>query len=225
MSSDARLVPVSTPRRPEAVALVLHGGAARRDRSMVSPAQLSVLRMIPIARRVARAGGDRIAVYRLLNSHRGWDERHTPVDDARWALEQVADRHGAGLPAALVGHSLGGRAAILTGAHPAVRSVVALAPWVYPSDGDTDLGGRRVLVVHGGQDRIADPERAEQAARRLARTADVGFVRVEEGSHAMLRHHRLFDRYAAEFTAATLLGSPVHGVVGRVLAGERWLAV
>src|SRR4051812_42709123 len=101
---------------------------------MVSPTQLSVLRMIPIARRIARAGRGRLAVFRLLNSHRGWDATHTPVHDARWALDRVAEELGAHLPTCLVGHSLGGRAALLAAARPDVRSVVALAPWVYPTD-------------------------------------------------------------------------------------------
>ena len=52
----AKLVEVTSPRNPEAVVLVLHGGASRGDVVHVSPAQLSVLRMIPTARRTARAG-------------------------------------------------------------------------------------------------------------------------------------------------------------------------
>src|SRR5689334_24858422 len=112
MELSPKLIEVRVPREPEGVVLVLHGGASRRDRMRVSPTQLSVLRMVPIARRIARAGRGRLAVFRLLNSTRGWDTRHTPVDDARWALEQVRDRLG-DLPVGLVGHSLGGRAALL----------------------------------------------------------------------------------------------------------------
>lgn len=192
--------------------LVLHGGASRRGDAMVSPAQLSVLRMIPVARRIARAGRGRLAVYRLLNSSRGWDTQHTPVDDARWALHQVAERHP-DLPACLVGHSLGGRAAILAGDGPDVRSVVALNPWVYPDD-RVDLRGRRVLVVHGTDDRIASPARSRTVSDRLSRTADsVGYLSVEGGRHAMLRHGRTFERAAADFARETLLG----GTPGRSL--------
>ena len=133
--------------------VVLHGGASRGEQAMVSPAQLSVLRMVPVARRIARDGRSRLAVHRLLNSHRGWDARTTPVMDAAWALEQVAEQHG-DVPVSLVGHSLGGRAALLAGDGRQVRSVVALNPWVLPSD-HVDLRGRRVLVVHGSEDRIA----------------------------------------------------------------------
>jgi len=203
VEASPRLVPVREPAAPEGVVLVLHGGASRGDRMMVSPTQLSVVRMIPTARAVARAGRGRLAVYRLLNRYRGWDSEHTPVDDADGAMSALHDRFP-DVPVGLVGHSLGGRAALLAGDGPGVRSVVALNPWVYPTD-NADLTGRRVLVVHGLQDRIADPDRARAVARSLSRTADVEFVPVPEGRHAMLRHGREFDRRAADFTAEVLL--------------------
>ena len=216
----ARLLTTHLPRDPQGVVLVLHGGAARRHGMRVSPAQLSVLRMVPVAPRLAQAGRGRLAVFRLLNSVRGWDTHHTPVDDVTWALERVREQLDEALPTCLVGHSLGGRAAIAAGSLPEVRSVAALAPWVYPSDGTGDLGGRRVMVVHGTEDHIASPTRALAVARNLQRTARVGFISVEGGRHAMLRHHRSFDGYAATFAAATLLDRPATGPVGEVLDGR-----
>lgn len=183
--------------------VVLHGGAARPGKTMVNPAQLSVLRMIPVARRVARAGRDRLAVFRLLNSSRGWDTEHTPVMDATWAVDQVVDRVG-DLPVALVGHSLGGRAALLAGTAAPVRTVVALNPWVYADD-DADLTGRRVLVVHGTDDRIADPARSRRVADRIGRRADLTWRDVPGGKHAMLRHGATFEKAAAGFVVDTLL--------------------
>jgi Alpha/beta hydrolase family len=111
---------------------------------MMSPTQLSVLRMVPIARRIARATRGRVAVFRLLNSRRGWDTHHTPVVDARWDLDRITERFGASVPACLVGHSLGGRAALLSAGPPEVRSVAALAPWVYPTDVPTGLSDQRI---------------------------------------------------------------------------------
>ncbi|MCW2831032.1 MAG: alpha/beta hydrolase [Aeromicrobium sp.] len=193
---------------------------------MVSPTQLSVLRMIPIAQRIARAGRRRLAVYRVLNSTRGWDTAHTPVDDVHWALDQLSEGYGSQLPVSLVGHSLGGRAAILAGDHPQVRSIVALNPWVYPSDGGHNLTGRRVLVAHGTDDRIASPHNSASAARQMARTADVSYVRVSGGKHAMLGRHSDFDRLAADFSVATLLDDTTPGgTVSRVLAGESLLEI
>lgn len=220
--SRARLVATHVPRDPEGVVVVLHGGASRADQAMVSPAQLSVLRMVPVAGRIARAGRRRLAVYRLLNSHRGWDSTTTPVMDVAWALDRVEGAHGS-LPAALVGHSLGGRAALLAAGAPSVRSAVALNPWVYPTD-TVDLTGRQVLVVHGTDDRVASPDRAAAVARRLSSTARVGYVAVPGGRHAMLRQGRTFERYAAEFVTATLLGTePSSPAVSAVLAGESFV--
>ena len=220
-----RLVPTRVPERPEGVVLVLHGGAQRPGRPEVSPTQLSVLRMVSVARRISQGGRGRLAVYRLLNSLRGWDGTHTPLDDVAWALGRIRDLHGE-LPGSLVGHSLGGRAALLAGGRHGVRSVVALNPWVYPTD-DADLTGRRVLVVHGTEDRVADPERSATVARNLARTADVGYVAVPGARHAMLRHAAVFEHAAAAFASATLLGSdhpgPASDPVSRVLAGEQWV--
>ncbi len=220
MNGRARLLPTREPSDPDGLVLVLHGGAARRESMMVSPTQLSVLRMVPVAQRIARAGSGRLAVHRLLNSSRGWDTGHTPVQDVDWALARLHERHGDLPPVALVGHSLGGRAALLAANRPEVRSVVALNPWVYPSDGDLDATGRRVLIVHGTEDRIAVPERAEAAARRLARTARVGFISVEGARHAMLRDGPRFERYAADFVNATLLGTRPRGPVAEVLDGR-----
>ena len=205
MKLSPRLIEVSVPERPAAAVLVLHGGASRRGKPMVSPTQLSVLRMIPIARRIRRAGKGRLAVYRLLNSARGWDARHTPLRDAQWALEQIAQRLGADLPVCLVGHSLGGRAALLSAGRPQVRSAVALAPWVYPTDVADGLTDQRLLIVHGTRDRIASPARSAALARALAERVSVDYVSVEGGKHAMLRHHRRFDGLAADFAVATLL--------------------
>lgn len=233
---DPRLISVSTPSRAEAVAVVLHGGAARERRPAVRPAQLSVLRMVPVATRLARAGRGRLAVLRLLNSSRGWDSRRNPVDDVRWALAEVGQRFP-GLPVALVGHSLGGRAALLGAEESAVRVAVALNAYVYPTD-VPDLRGRRLLFVHGDRDRVASAAHAASVARHLGSapgsdpgsapgsdpesdpesdpatnaenntvtTTQVGFISVRGATHAMLRRRLVFERSATDFVAATMLG-------------------
>lgn len=218
-----RLIDVHVPADPEGAVLLLHGGANRRGSPAVSPTQLSVLRMVPIARRVAREGRGRLAVFRLLNSARGWDAEHTPVRDAAWALEELAGRLGGSRPTCLVGHSLGGRAALLSAGAPGVVSVAALAPWVYPSDVPPGLAGQRVLVVHGLADRVASPDRSAALARSLAGRARVSYVGVRGAKHAMLRPPGLFDGLAAGFAAATLLGTTPGGTLGRVMAGEPWI--
>lgn len=221
MELAPRLIDVVVPARPSGAVFVLHGGASRRESMMVSPTQLSVLRMIPIARRIARGSGRELAVFRVLNSRRGWDTHHTPVADAEWAMRTAAERLGSTLPTCLVGHSLGGRAALLAAGHAGVESVVALAPWVLPSDAPRGLDGQRVLVVHGDRDRIARPDRSAALAERMRGHARISYVTVAGGKHAMLSHHRTFDGLAADFAVATLLDrEPRTDPVRRALAGE-----
>lgn len=195
MELQPRLIAVRRPRHPRGIVLVLHGGGARGEGVAVSPTQPSVLRMVPVARRVARVGG--LAVFRLLNTQRGWDGRNTPVQDVRWALAQVREQYG-DLPVLLVGHSLGGRAALLAVSEPGVVGAVALNAYLLPGDENISPEGRRLLFVHGTDDRIASPARVAQVAARLARVTDVALVEVEGGTHSMLRHHAAFDGAAAD---------------------------
>jgi pimeloyl-ACP methyl ester carboxylesterase len=222
MASRAKLIATRLPKQPSAAVIVMHGGGGRRRNMMVSPTQLSVLRMIPIAKRLAHIGRGRLAVFRLLNSTRGWDTKHTPVDDAHWALGEIRTEIGPAVPTSLVGHSLGGRAALLAGSHPDVASVVALNPYLYPADGHTDLSGRPALIVHGTNDHIASPATAEAVARALGRSTRISMIRVRGGKHAMLRRHSVFDRLAAEFVAATVLDTEPSGVLAQALANDAW---
>jgi pimeloyl-ACP methyl ester carboxylesterase len=212
MELQPRLVPVRSPREssapsapnaPKGIVLVLHGGAGRREAVPVSPTQLSVLRMVPVARRIARSRD--LAVFRLLNSQRGWGHDDTPLADVRWALKEVRGKYG-DLPVLLVGHSLGGRAALLAATEPGVVGAVVLNGYLLPGDDSIDPAGRRLLFVHGTDDRIASYQGARAAAARLARRTDVEFLPVNGGRHAMLRHGRTFDGAAADFAARVLRG-------------------
>lgn len=110
-------------------------------------------------------------MYRLLNTYRGWDTEHTPVQDVRWAPQDTS----------------------------AVR-----------------VADRRILFVHGLRDRIARPDLARRLAGVLGRRNDVGFIGISNGTHAMLRHRRTFDRCTGDFVRNTLLGEPVEGPVAEV---------
>ncbi|QKE84665.1 alpha/beta fold hydrolase [Arthrobacter sp. NEB 688] len=200
----SRLEETTTPDHPEGAVVVLHGGGSRAADVPVSPTQLSVLRMVPVAGRLAAAGRRRLAVWRLLNSTRGWAGRPNPVDDARWALDRVTERLG-DVPVALVGHSLGGRAALLAADDERVRAVVGLATWLAPGDPVGPLAGRDVLLVHGDADRVARLAPAREVARALSPEARGGLVTVPGGSHSMLRHLSTFDGLAARWVTASLL--------------------
>jgi pimeloyl-ACP methyl ester carboxylesterase len=230
-----QLIFTAAPKRPQGIVLVLHGGR-ENDRTPVQARQLAVLRMVPIARRVAAAGAGRLAVIRVLDVVRGWNGADAaPVGDARWAAEQCLERFG-DVPVGLIGHSMGGRAALRAADAPNVRSVVGLAPWLPPGEPTAQLRGRRVLIVHGSADRMTNPDGSAAFARALAGVAErVSYVSVPGEKHAMLRRRDAFDGIAGAFTAATLLGTDapppggrtktgaVTNVIRQALAGERWL--
>ena len=82
------------------------------------------------------------------------------------------------------------------------------------------MTGRRILFVHGALDRIAKPTSSRAVADNLSRTADVGYVTIADGKHAMLRHGSEFERLATDFAMTTLLGAKPGSVVGRALDGD-----
>ncbi len=195
-------------RRAEAVVLVLHGG---RETSLapVRARQVAVLRMLPFAYRIGRAGSGRVAVARLRNATRGWnatgDQQPAPVRDAEWALGQLTERFP-GLPIGLVGHSMGGRTAMRIGGHPQVRGIVGLAPWLPPGEPVDQLADRRVLLMHGDADRMTSAAATAAFAGRLeAVGASVSLVAVSGDGHAMLRRAELWHELSAQFVLSTLL--------------------
>lgn len=184
---------------------MLHGGGGRGTMP-VSPTQLSVLRMVPIATRIARAGHGRIAVYRLLNAVRGFGS--DPLSNVRWALSELRRNHP-DVPVGLVGHSLGGSVALAAAGEDDVRCVVALAPWSSGSERTRQLGDRPTLIVHGSNDRVTSCRASQQyAVRARAAGAAVSFVEVERGEHTMLRRMPAFDSLAAHYAQTVL--DPAH---------------
>jgi predicted esterase len=222
------LIDVDIPADPAGVVVVLHGGASPRRGVPVSQTQGSVLRMVPVASRIARQADGRLAVLRMLNSRRGWEPDHTPVLDVQWALGEIAQRFGAEVPVCLVGHSLGGRAALLCATEELVRGVVALAPWVLDSDPIIGAPDTPIVIIHGDADVVASPSRSRKLAERLAASGTdphVAYVSVRRGIHAMLIRLDAFDGLAARCAVWMLLDETNGETVERIAAGETWLEV
>lgn len=176
-----------------AVVVLCHGGKAQ-SRVTSRPWHLGAVRLVPIARAIARRGArEGVATWLLHHRLRGWnDDEASPVPDAEWALAEVARRHGT-VPVVLVGHSMGGRTVMRVAGHPTVVGVIALAPWLSDAEPVEQLDGRRVLVVHGTADRWTSPDESLKFCRRLLeRGVDVHRFEVPNLGHFMLRRVALW---------------------------------
>jgi len=191
--------------QPEAVVLLLHGGEPDHM-AAVRPFDISLLRMIPFGRSVLRAGRGRISVATLRYAVRGWNgDQESPLPDARWALDRIAERFG-NLPVGLVGHSMGGRVALRVGDYRGVHSVAALAPWLPPGEPIPSMNGRRVLLAHGTADRRTDPEETFRLAERLtAQGIEVDLVKFPGAHHSMVFPARPWHDLVGRFMVRTLL--------------------
>lgn len=145
-----------------------------------------------------------LSLWLLRFGVRGWNAgaapEPSPVPDARWALDRVADEHP-GVPVVLLGHSMGGRTAVHVADHPSVVGVVGLAPWLEDTDPVDRLAGRHLVAGHGSRDRITRAS-ATRAFVDRARpvTASAEFVDVGRLGHYMLAKPAVWNQFAFDST-------------------------
>ncbi|EGX57484.1 hypothetical protein SZN_22471 [Streptomyces zinciresistens K42] len=168
-----------------------------------------------LGRRLTRAGrGEGLAAHVVRYRYRGWNGADaTLVGDALWAVDEVVRRYG-DVPVCLVGVDMGGRAALRAGGHEAVNSVLAIAPWLPEEDMAASpepvkqLGGRRVMIVHGTNDERTDPELSFRlAARAKKANRDVCRFEVHSDRHALHQHRDEVLCLAEDFVMGALFGS------------------
>jgi pimeloyl-ACP methyl ester carboxylesterase len=151
--------------------------------------------------------------------YRGWNRGEaSAAADAAWALAVIqAERPG--LPIVVVGHSMGGRAALRVADDPAVVGVVALAPWVESGDPVAQLAGQRVRILHGSRDRWTSP-RASAALASAAEAigADVRFVDMGPVGHFMIRRRGRWQALTTYLVVDALLAA---GLVGAPQSDRR----
>lgn len=168
--------------------------------------------------------GDGLAVHVLHYRRRGWnaDDAH-PAEDAAWAADEVQRRYG-DVPVCLVGHGMGGRAALRAAGHGAVTSVLAMAPWL-PERAAAEpepvkqLVGRRVLIVHGTNDERTDPELSYRLAERAKKSnRDTCRFEVHSDGHALRQHRSEVVALAADFVRGSLFARSYARPVADALA-------
>jgi pimeloyl-ACP methyl ester carboxylesterase len=212
------------------VVLVLHGGKADSFEPS-EPGHLSRRRLNPFAKAVHRQSAPHgVAVWKVEYRVRGWNGRdRSPAKDAQWALEEIRRRHGE-VPVVLLGHSMGGRAAVHVLGDPSVIGMVALCPWL-PDEPFEGAFGKNVVIAHGIVDRWTSPRETRDwatAARPLA--ASLLYVRVRRTGHFMLRRSGLWTDLATGFTLAWLgldpsVGRATTNVMSEAAAGATTLTV
>ncbi|MFI9270054.1 alpha/beta fold hydrolase [Kitasatospora sp. NPDC052896] len=206
------------PAGARAAVLLLHGGQ-EHSTAAARPWQLAAVRMHPFARAVARETvGSAVAVGQLRYRHRGWNgERADAARDAAAALDGLGPE-----PVLLIGHSMGGRAALRVAGHPRVTAVLALAPWCPPEDPCGQLAGRTLVALHGDRDRTTSPADTRRfAARARAAGAAVAGIEVAGAGHAMLRRSADWHRATAELAAGLLGVRELPAEVRAALASDR----
>ncbi|MDN5751219.1 MAG: alpha/beta fold hydrolase [Pseudonocardia sp.] len=216
-SALPHLEPVGRDRAaPPAVVLVLHGGRAH-SRESGERKRLPYRRMVPFARALdAAAAGP--AVFMLRYRFRGWNApAKDPLRDAQWALAELAERFP-GVPVALVGHSMGGRAALGAAAASDVVAVCALAPWLDDSDPVVQLDGRTVLIAHGDRERYTDPARSyDYALRAKERGVRICRFDVPGAGHFMVVRSRDWHALTRRFVLGVLGIEPEDPVIANAL--------
>lgn len=200
------------PTAVSGVVLLLPGGeeaSARRPSPMLATASVRAL-----GRRLTRAGrDDGLVVHVVHYRFRGWNGTQADqARDASWATDEVVRRYG-DVPVCLAGVDMGGRAALHSGGHSAVNSVLALSPWLpeedvaAPPEPVKQLVGRRVLIVHGTNDERTDPELSFRLASRAKKAnRDVCRFEVHSDGHALHAFRDEVYALAEDFVMGALFG-------------------
>jgi len=191
------------PGDTRGIVLMLHGGA-KTGLDPVTGKSLSLRRTTAMRDALGpHLLSEGFSPWLLRFGVRGWNadsdigsREPSPVPDARWALDRIAEEHP-GVPVVLLGHSMGARTAVHVADHRSVAGVVALAPWLERTDPVRMLAGRHLIAGHGRRDRITSAAMTRafvDQARSIAASAE--YVDLGQTGHYMLRRAGDWNRFA-----------------------------
>ncbi len=119
----------------------------------------------------------------------------------------------------LLGHSMGGRAALGAAGASNVVAVCALAPWLDGSDPVVQLDGRTVLIAHGDRERYTDPAASYAfALRAKERGVRVCRFDIPGAGHFMIVRSRDWHALTRRFVLGALGIEPVDPVIANALS-------
>lgn len=191
------------PGLPRALVLMLHGGTETSTRP-VDGRSASWRRSAAMQRAITDTLHESgVSTWLVGYRQRGWNGG-APVEDARWALDEVRRELGR-LPVVLLGHSMGARTAVHVADDVDVVGVVGLAPWLPEGEPVGALAGKRLLAAHGRRDHITSPRATRAYVERAARVAaEVDFVDMGPVGHYLLKRVRAWNDLAARASLALL---------------------
>lgn len=218
MTRQPELVAFHETPTVRAAALILPGGVTRSHGRHWKVVEVGLR---TLGRRLAEAGAaDGVGVHLLRYRYRGWNgvDADTAAD-TRWALAELHRAHGP-VPVALIGNSLGGRAAFWTAGAPWVTTVVGVAPWLPAGDPVDQLAGRKVLILHGDRDRSGASAAMSLAYALRARAVvpDLARIEVIGENHYLLRRRADCWALTVDFVMGTLGRRPLPAVIDAAMA-------
>lgn len=194
-----RLDLVADPPGARDLVVVAHGGQ-EHSREEPHDWRHAILRMWPFAA-AARAAAPHARIGLVRYRFRGWNGEQA---DAAADLRRVLDRAPGVERVVLVGHSMGGRAALAVSDHPRVVGLLGLAPWL-PLDEPLHALPAHVVLAHGEQDTTVDPRLTARFAERARRRGlPVALFTGAGETHALLRRHGDWDELVRRFVLTSL---------------------
>ncbi|MGW6012910.1 alpha/beta hydrolase [Streptomyces sp. NPDC055210] len=203
------------PERIQAALLTLHDGSAVGHHP-VRPWQMGALRMRPVMRVAASAVPlQNTLLGQVRYRQQGWNDGAAEVDALR-ALSEL-NRLTGDVPVMLLGHAMGGRAALRAAAHPQVVGVAALAPWLPKGEPVPQLTGRSILIMHGDSAPTTDTDPMDYVEQARTAGARAAVLVVRNGGRRMLRRAGVWQDMAALAVGHVL--RPGHGESSPVSRG------